>query len=238
MIEEVALYVRVSSDEQDIAGQERELREYVARRGWRVGAVYAEKTSATGKTAREQHSRLLSDAKNPRRRWRRVVVWALDRWSRDPSFARAVLSIEELEQLGIRFHSFKEPGLDSGEDSEANLGRDLLRGILPTIAAFESRRKSERVQLSMDEIKSGRRKTRSGKPPGRPRRVTPEKEARIRELRKQGLRWKEISVRVGLPEGTVRTFRESSPALKTPRVEIGAPEFPTSRGGNSPYPPA
>jgi hypothetical protein len=49
-----------------------------------------------------------------------------------------------------------------------------------------------------------RHPTRSGRPPGRPRRVTPEKEARILELRPQGLNWREIAGRVGLPAEGVR----------------------------------
>ena len=40
-----ALYLRVSSEEQDLTGQERDLRAEAARRGWAVVAVYAEKVT-------------------------------------------------------------------------------------------------------------------------------------------------------------------------------------------------
>lgn len=212
----VAIYLRVSTEDQDLSGQERDLWSYAQHRGWEVGPVYKEKVSGTGKVERAAFEELNRDSRDPHRKWSRVLVWALDRWSREPSFVRAVGSIEQLEALGVRFHSLKEPQLDSAEDDAPNLGRDLLRGILPTIAAFEARRRSERTRLAMREIKSGRRRTRSGRPPGRPRRVTPEMESRIRELRwVKGLSWKEVAQHVHLPAGTCskvpRTPREETP---------------------------
>jgi DNA invertase Pin-like site-specific DNA recombinase len=207
----VALYLRVSTEDQDLSGQERELREYAARRGWPVGCVFAEKTTATGKVERTAWEQLRAEACLPMtRRFERVLVWSLDRWSRDPSFVKAVGSIEDLEVLGIRFHSLREPALDSSEDGVANLGRDLLRGILPTIAAFEARRRSERTLLAMQEIKAGRRKTRSGRPPGRQPRVTEYKRQSILKFREQGLTWPRVAEKVGLPAGTCASVHSLS----------------------------
>ncbi len=197
-----ALYVRVSSEEQDLAGQERDLRTYAQSRGWDVVKVYQEKVSARGLVLRDQYEQVLKDAKAPDRGWDRLLVWSLDRWSREEKFTRAIATIEEIEAHGVRFHSFKEPMIDSSEDGTPNMGRDLLRAILPVIATFESRRKAERVRVAMREIKEGRRKTRSGRPPGRPVRATPEKVGKIVSLRRQGLKWVEIASKVGLPAGT------------------------------------
>jgi DNA invertase Pin-like site-specific DNA recombinase len=113
-----------------------------------------------------------------------------------------ILTILDLEGLGIRFHSLKEPMLDTPEDGQPNLGRDVLLALLPVIASFESKRRSERVRVAMREIKEGRRRTRSGRPPGRPVRATPEKVSAIVRLKAQGLTWKVIAQRVGLPRGT------------------------------------
>lgn len=192
------------TEDQDLAGQERDLRTEAERRGWTVVAVYAEKVSATGKVEREEYERPVSDARKPERLWSHLLVWSLDRWSREERFSRAVATIEELESVGVRFHSLREPMLDSSDDGSPNMGRDLLRAILPVIASFESRRKSERVRVAMREIKEGRRRTRSGRLPGRPRRVTPELAARVRELRGRGLPWKTVAQHVGLPAGTCR----------------------------------
>ncbi|HEV2449660.1 MAG TPA: recombinase family protein [Thermoplasmata archaeon] len=222
MNDPVALYLRVSTEDQDLGAQERELREYAGRRGWTVEAVFAEKASATGKIEREAWEQLRKEACLPTtRRFEHVLVWALDRWSRDRSFVKAIGSIEELELLGVGFHSFREPTLDSGEDGSSNLARDLLRGILPTIAAFEAQRRSDRTRVAMQEIKQGRRRTRSGRPVGRPRRVTPELEQKVRELRARGLKWREIAVRLRIPSGTARKVR----LRETARAEKGQGGF-------------
>jgi DNA invertase Pin-like site-specific DNA recombinase len=206
----VALYLRVSTDDQDLAGQERDLRAYSAAKGWVVGCTFAEKTSAAGKVERQAWQELREEACLPMtRRFEHVLVWALDRWSREPSFVRAVGSIEDLELLGIRFHSFREPTLDSGDDDSPNLARDLLRGILPTIAAFEARRRSDRTRVAMREIREGRRATRSGRPVGRPRRVTPGITEKALKLHEEGYTWKEVAQRVGLPRGTARNAASS-----------------------------
>jgi len=200
----VAFYLRVSSEDQDLAGQERELRLESDRRGWSVVAVYAEKVSATGKVERKEYGRLLLDALAPGRHWDHLLVWSLDRWSREERFSRAVQSIEDLEAHGVKFHSLREPTLDSSEDGTPNMGRDLLRAILPAIAAFESRRKSERVRVAMREIREGRRRTRSGRPPGRPRLVTLDLALRVANLRGTGLSWASVAQRVGLKSETCR----------------------------------
>ncbi len=199
-----AIYLRVSTEEQDLAGQERELRAEASRRGWTVVARYAEKVSGTGKVEREQYERLLRDSKSRERTWTHLLVWALDRFSREETFTRATQVVLDLEKEGVRFHSLKEPTLDTPEDGTPNLGRDVLLALLPVIAAFESKRRSERVRLAMREIKEGRRRTRSGRPPGRPRRVTADLAARAQESREEGLSWAQVAQRVGLPKETCR----------------------------------
>lgn len=49
------MYLRVSSEEQDLQGQRRELREYAERWGWLVSGEYAEKVSGTGKVQRAEY---------------------------------------------------------------------------------------------------------------------------------------------------------------------------------------
>jgi len=200
----VALYLRVSTEDQDLAGQEREVKTYADGRGWTVAAIYREKVSGTGRVEREEYDRLLQDAVRADRGWNNLLVWSLDRFSREERFDRAVGSVLDMEKGGVRFTSLREPYLSTPDPQDATAGfaRNLLLSVTASVAAFESRRKSERVRVAMREIKAGRRPTRSGKPPGRPRRVTPEKEARIMELRGMKLKWREVAGRVGLPAGT------------------------------------
>lgn len=216
----VAFYLRVSTSDQNLDGQRRDLLAYASTKGWVVVAEYAEKVSARGLVLREAYTRLLTDARHPIRRFDRVLVWSLDRWSRDPSFVKAVGSIEELEAIGVKFHSLREPMLDSSEDRTPSMERQLLRAVTPVISAFESRRKSERVLVAMREIREGRRPTRSGRPVGRPVRVTPEVEAEVRRLREMGLKWKDVARRAGLP---AETCRKAHWLLSRPRRAVHNP---------------
>jgi DNA invertase Pin-like site-specific DNA recombinase len=227
--EEVALYVRVSTADQDLAGQRRDLERYAESRGWAVAAVYAEKTSASGRVVREAHEKLLADAADARSGWRRVLVWAIDRWSRDPSFVKAIGSIEQLEALGVRFHSYREPALDTAEDGRPSLERDVLRALLPAVASFEARRRADRTLVAMREIKEGRRATRTGRRPGRPSVVTPQKVSAAIRLRKQETPWAEVAQHVGLKVESIR--RAVYEARRPPDVRSGAATPPEAQGG-------
>ncbi len=204
MSERCALYVRVSTEDQDLEGQQNELVTEAERRGWSVSKIYREKASAYGKVARIEYERLLKDAHSPDRKWNHILVWSIDSWSGDEKFTKAIESIWELESLGIYFHSLKEPSLDTPPDGGHDLGRDVLRALLPVIAAFESRRRSERVQVALREIREGRRQTRSGRPPGRPVRATTDKVERAFVLRQKGKSWTIVAKHVGLQIPTIR----------------------------------
>lgn len=232
MSEGVVLYARVSTEDQDLAGQERELRAEANRRGWTVIEVFSEKVTGTGKVERAEYERLRADARRPDRPWTHLLVWSLDRFSREATFTKATQSILDLESVGVRFHSLREATLDTPEDGKPNLGRDVLLALLPVISAFESKRRSERVRLAMREIKSGRRATRSGRAPGRPVRVTPEKVAAILAYRAQGLTWRAVAQRVGLPRGTCANTasRARRGLLHNPPVTKGSGQ-PAGPGG-------
>jgi DNA invertase Pin-like site-specific DNA recombinase len=219
-----ALYLRVSTEDQDLAGQERDLRTECTRRGWEVAAVYSEKVSGTGRVERKEYDRLLGDARKPDRPWTHLLVWSLDRFSREETFTKATQAVLDLEKLRVRFHSLRESQLDTPDEGRSNLGRDVLLALLPVVASFESKRRSERVRVAMREIKEGRRQTRSGRPPGRPVRVTPEKAAAIAHWRAQGLSWRAVAQQVGLPRGTCANVasRARRGALHNPAVPKGS----------------
>jgi hypothetical protein len=70
----------------------------------------------------------------------------------------------------------------------------------------------------MDALKAGM-PTRSGKPVGRPRRVTAEKVEEARRLRAEvpPMKWPIVAQRVGLPAETIRkAVREASRAIPPP----------------------
>ena len=234
--ETAALYVRVSSADQDLAGQERELVREAERLGWKVVEVYSEKVPATGKVRRTEYDRLMREAARPGRPWRHLLVWSLDRFSRAETFTQATQAILDLEKLAVRFHSLKESTLDTPEDGRPNLGRDVLLALLPVIASFESKRRSERVRLAMREIKEGRRRTRSGRPPGRPRRLDSREGSSHSRLPGRGAPLGGGSPEGGVALGNVPVRRgdgQEAPIGRSPEF----PRFPSLIVEVSPGPP-
>ena len=76
----VALYARVSTlQAQDPAMQLTELREYAARRGWKVVEEYVDRMSGV-RESRPALNRMMNDAR--RRKFDVIVVWKIDRFGR------------------------------------------------------------------------------------------------------------------------------------------------------------
>src|SRR2546422_2104614 len=179
------VYVRVSTDQQELSSQLAALQEAAKALNLPV-VVYPEKVSGNAEV-RDQYNKLLRDAM----RGDHVFVWALDRFSRSDRFTDATNEVLDLEKRGIIFHSLEEPMVNT--PTEDSFGRDALLALLPVIAKFENKRRSRRIRLAMDDIKAGTRKTKSGRPPGRPRRITPDKEAEVATLRATGMAYKAIA---------------------------------------------
>src|SRR5512133_2027092 len=95
----VAIYARVSTQDQTCTMQLGELREYVQRRGWEIAGEYVDTGWSGAKVSRPELDRLMKDARM--RRFDAVVVWKLDRWGR--SVANCLASIHELTTLGVRW---------------------------------------------------------------------------------------------------------------------------------------
>ena len=93
-----ALYSRVSTNDQHtLSMQNRNMREYAARRGWSIAMQVREVGS--GAAQREAREKLLDAAR--RREIDIVVVWRLDRWGR--SVTDLLATLQELEHLGVGF---------------------------------------------------------------------------------------------------------------------------------------
>src|SRR5689334_17143195 len=94
-----ALYMRVSTDQQTTANQERELREIAARSGWEIVEVYRDHgiSGAKGRDKRPAFDALCKDA--ARRRFDVVMAWSVDRLGR--SLQDLVAFLSELHSLGI-----------------------------------------------------------------------------------------------------------------------------------------
>jgi DNA invertase Pin-like site-specific DNA recombinase len=99
----VALYGRVSThDQQTLPLQIKAMREYVARRGWKV--THEVKEIGSGALQRPKRADLLAAVR--RREVDAILVWRLDRWGR--SLADLILTLKELAELGVGFVSLTE----------------------------------------------------------------------------------------------------------------------------------
>jgi DNA invertase Pin-like site-specific DNA recombinase len=151
-----ALYVRVSTLDQNLDNQLDDLRKYVAQRVWGKATEYADKASG----AKDNRPALDSLLKAGRRReFDVVVVWRLDRLGRSLKHLLDVL--HELTALRIAFVSLNE-----GIDATTPAGRLQLH-LLGAFAEFERARIQERVRAALARAR------REGKRLGRsPRRIT------------------------------------------------------------------
>ena len=136
---------------QTVQNQHADLLRLVQARGYEP-AVYEEVESAA--KARPVLDRLLADARAGR--VEAVAVWALDRLHR--SMTGAINTVLELDRLGVRVLSLREPWLDT--DSPV---RPLLVAIFGWVAEQERTRLIERTRAGMARAR------REGKKIGRPR---------------------------------------------------------------------
>ncbi len=151
-----------------------------------------------------------------------VLAVKLDRLGRS---TKELLSFfDECEQ-----HDTRIVVSDQSIDTSSPVGR-LTRTILGAVAEFELDLIQSRTQDAMDAIKSGVRKTRSGRPVGRPRIYDAVLAARVRELRDTptsdgGRRpWSQIAMMLHRPAGSLRkvygAFRGTIPRAINPTGDL------------------
>jgi site-specific DNA recombinase len=77
----VSIYSRVSTNQQDIANQTAVLSNWAKQRSYEVIGIYQEEESAWRNGHQRELAHLLVDAR--KRKFQAVLVWALDRLSRE-----------------------------------------------------------------------------------------------------------------------------------------------------------
>jgi DNA invertase Pin-like site-specific DNA recombinase len=150
-----AIYVRVSTFDQEPENQLAELRQYCSARGWTV-IEHVDRGISGAKDRRPALDVMVANAK--RRRFDVLVVWRLDRLGR--SLRHLIVLLEELQALGVAFVSLGE-----GIDATTPAGK-LQMHILAAIAEFERSRIAERVKAGLVRAKAQGR--RLGRPRCRP----------------------------------------------------------------------
>src|SRR6201987_6056406 len=147
-----ALYTRVSTDEQNTEAQERALREYVQRRGWKVQKIYRDRGQSGVSVKRPALDELLRDCR--RGSVDVVVVWKFDRFAR--SLNALMSGLEMCRALGIDFVSVTE-----AVDTSMPAG-ELVFQMIGAVAQFERSLIAERVKSGLANARA------KGKALGRP----------------------------------------------------------------------
>ena len=186
-----AVYVSISTAEQNSDLQNHELPEYCQRRGWQVAEVYEDHISG-GKDRRPALDRLIADAK--RRKFDVVVVWKFDRFARSTS--HLLHALEEFSALGIDFVSVTE-----AIDTSTPTGK-MVFTVLGAVAELERSIIRERV------IAGQRAAKRRGVKFGRP--IVPVDAASVSKLRQDGLSWRAIATQTGIAKDTLRRSMQPS----------------------------
>lgn len=187
------LYSRVSTRDkgQDTENQLRQLRDFCRAQEWPIVTEYEDHESG-GKADRAQFRAMVTDAS--RRRFDVVVVWALDRLSRE-GVGETFDHLRLLGSYGVKFVSFTEPHFRT-----TGPAGELMIAVAAWIAKQERMRISERVRAGLDRVRV--RGTRSGNPIGRPKVIFDR--GKVVELRERGKSWREIARACGVGVTSVR----------------------------------
>jgi DNA invertase Pin-like site-specific DNA recombinase len=186
------LYLRVSTQDQTTANQERELRDIAGRMGVEIIKVYKDHgiSGAKGRDRRPQFDALCRDA--AKRQFDVIMAWSVDRLGR--SLQDLVGFLGEIHALKVDLYLHQQ-----GIDTRTPAGKAMFQ-MMGVFAEFERAMIRERVNAG---LKRARQEGRIG---GRPR-IAPELEERIKTAlnepdRAGGVRG--IAARFGVAVNTVQ----------------------------------
>lgn len=167
----VALYLRVSTAEQTVENQRRELQAIAERHGWQVVAEFADEgiSGTKGRDRRPGYDRLLKGV--ARREFDQVAAWSVDRLGR--SLQDLAVFLGELHAKGVDLYLHQQ-----GIDTATPAGKAMFQ-MMGVFAEYERAMIVERVNAGLARARA------QGKRLGRPS-IAPDKEARVRALLADG----------------------------------------------------
>ncbi len=139
-------YSRVSSDRQDVdlsvSGQQRAVRDWAIKNGYELVGEYVDEAESGRVDSRDGFSRMIHDACLPNPKFKTILVWKHDRFSRRQE--HAVVYKARLRDCGVRLVSISEPLDDTPS------GR-LMEAIIEGLVEYYSENLSEDVARGMRE---------------------------------------------------------------------------------------
>jgi DNA invertase Pin-like site-specific DNA recombinase len=174
-----AIYARVSTFDQNVSMQLRDLRRLAKQRGFTVFKEYLDEGQSGSRTSRPSLDEMLADAK--RGRFQVLLVWKLDRLGR--STAHLIRLLEDFRVWNVQLVSFGE-----GLDFTTTAGK-LFYTLLGAFAEFEKDTIRERVRAGLRNAKANG--VRLGRPPLRT--LSPADIQQIRRDRRGGVSYENLA---------------------------------------------
>lgn len=202
-MQRAAIYCRVSTESQTIENQRLAISRYCETQGWKLVREYQDVGVSGAQEQRDGLDRLKDDAAGGR--FDVLVVWKFDRLARSTSH---LLSILEL----LRKHKVAFVSVSEAVDTSTAAGK-MVMTFLGSIAEFERSLIVERVNCGLARAKA------QGKTLGRPRRGFDIHAAVA--MRNEGLGYKQIAARLGVPRTTIFRY-----LAHLPSVTAGIPKTP------------
>jgi DNA invertase Pin-like site-specific DNA recombinase len=197
----VALYLRVSTDDQTIENQRQDLEVVAARHGWRVVATFADE-GISGSKSRDKRPGFDGLCKCiARREVELVAAWAVDRLGR--SLQDLVIFLNEIHAKGVDLFLHQQ-----GLDTSTPAGRAMFQ-MLGVFAEFERSITISRIKAGLARARATGQ-SRSGKKLvlGRPSGMTPQKAAMARALLADNVGILKISRKLRVGAATIQKIRD------------------------------
>ena len=143
----VAIYVRVSTDKQEVQNQLLQLRAYAKHSHYKIFREYIDILSGK-KDSRPSWDSLFLDAH--KKLFDIVLFWDLSRFSRSGTLF-TLQKLQELENLGIGYISYQEPYLNTTGEL-----KDVVISLLATLAKIQGKHISDNTKAGLERLrKSG-----------------------------------------------------------------------------------
>lgn len=143
-----AIYLRVSSDRQDAANQELQVRALCIARGYSVEPRHEYRVTEKGDAERNPVKEACREAAR-RGEFNIIVVWALDRWTRG-GISDLLPDVAQMKKWGAALVSVHEPWADTSDDGTG----ELMLAIAAWNARQEKRRLSDRNRATAQRLRS------------------------------------------------------------------------------------
>jgi DNA invertase Pin-like site-specific DNA recombinase len=196
-VKRAALYVRVSTDNQTLENQTRELSQVAERRGWQVVETYKDAgiSGSKGRDKRPGLDKMLKAA--CRREFDVVMAWSIDRLGR--SLIDLLHTVQNLEAYGVDLY------LDQQAIDTTTPAGKLMFQVTGAFGEFEKSMIQQRVKLGLKRAKA------QGKQLGRPP-VAAELERKAQRALRKGNGILKVAKLVGLGTGTVHRIKREMKA--------------------------